>query len=347
MSTDFRVSVDFFTHHKTKKLIRRIGDAGVLALMRLWGYAAKHKPDGALLNMTVEDIEIAADWNGEDGVLVVALIEVGFIDESPCGVYELHDWRINNPWVFDAGQRSDAARLSKLAQVNADAHKELLRLGISGLTKEEYEVWKSYEPQSEPLAEVSEAQSDNTAVISDRTATASDRSANVSDSLAPSPSPSPSPSPDPEPKIQGQNTIAPLFADAAAGWDLFDASKPENPKGKPTAALDVTELERQCLSVLKGAAGGYKHDYSKDLDQIRRLSVDFPGVDMLEEVKLMSAWLVDKPPGRVKNSRAFFRNWITNSAKRGKGFAAAPSVKQLAEMDPDELVKEFYGGVRL
>ena len=340
MNTDFRVSVDFFTHHKTKKLARRIGDIGVLALMRLWAYAAKNKQDGSLLNMGIEDIEIAADWDGGDGVLVSALLEVGFLDESPYGVYELHNWRIHNPWAFEAEQRSDAARLSKLAQVNADAHKELLRLGISGLTKEEYEVWKNYKSQSESPAVASQPHCGHTADISDRLATAGDRSATASDTPAPSPSPSPSPSP--EPRAKGQNTIAPPLADAGA-W----GEPPEglSPKGKPPP--DITEGERQCLSVLKDAAGGYKHDYAKDLEQLRRLSVDFPRIDMLEEVKRMSAWLIDKPPSRVKNSRAFFRNWITNSAKRQAETGVSHSVKQLADMDPDELVKDFYGGVRL
>ena len=40
MNSDFRVSVDFFAHHKTKKLRRRLGYEGVVALLQLWAYAA-------------------------------------------------------------------------------------------------------------------------------------------------------------------------------------------------------------------------------------------------------------------------------------------------------------------
>ena len=41
MNSDFRVSVDFFAHHKTKKLRRRLGYEGVVALLQLWAYAAR------------------------------------------------------------------------------------------------------------------------------------------------------------------------------------------------------------------------------------------------------------------------------------------------------------------
>jgi hypothetical protein len=91
MNTDFRVSVDFFSHHKTKKLKRRIGDAGILSLLQLWAYVAKIKPDGDISSMSVEDIEIAASWEGEEDAFVAAACEAGFIEKYE-SEYFLHDW---------------------------------------------------------------------------------------------------------------------------------------------------------------------------------------------------------------------------------------------------------------
>lgn len=91
MNFDFRVSVDFFTHHKTKKLRRRLGDGAVLALLQLWAYAAKMRTDGSFAGMDAEDIELAAGWEGDPEVFSSALLEVGFLDGED-GCYTLHDW---------------------------------------------------------------------------------------------------------------------------------------------------------------------------------------------------------------------------------------------------------------
>jgi hypothetical protein len=105
------------------------------------------------------------------------------------------------------------------------------------------------------------------------------------------------------------------------------------------------------LRVLSGARGGYRHDYGKDLAQVRALSVDFPRVDMLEEVKKMAAWLIDKPDSRVKNPRAFMRNWIVRAAKTHAAPNAPPSgddgrtpaarASPDGIPDPDEIQRRF------
>jgi hypothetical protein len=43
VKTDIRLDVDFLNHLKVKKLIRELGDSGVLYLLRIWGYAGKHR----------------------------------------------------------------------------------------------------------------------------------------------------------------------------------------------------------------------------------------------------------------------------------------------------------------
>jgi len=181
VNTDFRVNVDFFTHHKTLKLKKRLGELAVLALLRLWAYASKHKVDGDLSDMTSEDIELAADWAGEDGALVMALIEVGYVDQDDESL-KLHDWAEHNPWVVEADDRSDKARFSRLSQVNPTGYNRMKAAGINAISKEDYDR----------LATAGES----SAIIGDRPATAGGP-------------PAPAPSPEEEEKKEDPPPLPP------------------------------------------------------------------------------------------------------------------------------------------
>ena len=136
MNTDYRIKIGFFRHHKTRKLERRLGEAGVMALLRLWEYAAEFRPDGELSGMNEEDIALAAGWHG-DGDFVSALIEIGWLDEGP-DCLSMHDWLEHNPWAADAEERSDKGRLSRLFRKNPGAAAEFRQQGRTGITAEEY-----------------------------------------------------------------------------------------------------------------------------------------------------------------------------------------------------------------
>ena len=141
MNTDIRIAVDFFAHHKTRKLKKRVGSDGVLSLIQLWTYAAKLRPDGDLDGMSEEDIELAADWLGEDGAFVAALVDVGFL-ECVDGRYILHDWLENNPWAGGSDARSDASRFSRMARSFPNEYQTLVQAGIKGISKTDYEELK-------------------------------------------------------------------------------------------------------------------------------------------------------------------------------------------------------------
>ena len=141
MNTDIRIAVDFFAHHKTRKLKKRVGSDGVLSLIQLWTYAAKLRPDGDLDGMSEEDIELAADWLGEDGAFVAALVDVGFL-ECVDGRYILHDWLENNPWAGGSDARSDASRFSRMARSFPNEYQTLVQAGIKGISKADYEELK-------------------------------------------------------------------------------------------------------------------------------------------------------------------------------------------------------------
>lgn len=113
--TDCRISVGLPAHPKTVKLIRRVGREGAWSLVCLLAFASANRPDGDLSSMTVEDIEIAADWHGEEGKLVKTLAEVGFLDTVDGG-FQIHDWAEHNPWATGADRRSQQAREAALAR---------------------------------------------------------------------------------------------------------------------------------------------------------------------------------------------------------------------------------------
>ncbi len=141
MNQDIRLKVNFWEHPKTVKLERRLGLAGVKALLVLWMWTAKNKPNGNFLGLDVEDIEIAAGWTGETGALVSCLVGLRFLDQDE-DQYFLHNWEKHNPWAFEAETRSNKARLSKLAQINPAIAAKLGREGKTGLNAEEYNKLK-------------------------------------------------------------------------------------------------------------------------------------------------------------------------------------------------------------
>jgi len=123
MNTDIRLSVGFWQHPKTKKTVKRLGLEGIRALQILWLWAAQNRPDGNLYGMDEEEIELAADWQGDDGLFFKTCTGM-WIDQSPEG-YALHDWGEHNPWQAEAEARSEKARnAAKAKWSNARASNE-------------------------------------------------------------------------------------------------------------------------------------------------------------------------------------------------------------------------------
>lgn len=67
--------------------------------------------EGDLKGLSDEDIELAADWEGEPGVFTAALRDVGFLDGDE-GNSTVHDWAEHNPWATNRGRRIEAAKLA-------------------------------------------------------------------------------------------------------------------------------------------------------------------------------------------------------------------------------------------
>ena len=111
---DIRLLVTFPHHPKRALLRRRLGVDGVLALVDLWCWAGGNKPHGDLGEMTDEEIEIAAGWEGDAGILVATLRELRFLDGN-----RLHHWAERQGWAAGAERRSEAARVAGQASARA------------------------------------------------------------------------------------------------------------------------------------------------------------------------------------------------------------------------------------
>jgi hypothetical protein len=125
MNKDFRISIAMPTHIKTIKLMRKLGDRSFFNLVKLWAYTALIKPDGILAGMDSDDIEIAADWNGENGIFTETLAVLKFIDKDISGCFSIHDWDDHNEYAAGAEQRSEKAR--KAANTRHDKTKQQTR----------------------------------------------------------------------------------------------------------------------------------------------------------------------------------------------------------------------------
>lgn len=110
---DMRIDVDFVDHPKTKRLIRMTGFEGFYCLMKLFSIAAKIYKRGELKNCDSADIEDLTGWTGEQGKLVEALLDtkIGFLEKKG-NLYIIHDWDLNQPWIYHSEERSEKAKKS-------------------------------------------------------------------------------------------------------------------------------------------------------------------------------------------------------------------------------------------
>ncbi len=109
MNIDIRLSLEFFDHPKTKKLRKRLGIEGVMALLKLWAWTAGNRPGGILTGLDAEAVELAADWDGEEGAFVAELLALRLLDEDD-SVFSIHDWEEHQAYASKSEERSSKAR---------------------------------------------------------------------------------------------------------------------------------------------------------------------------------------------------------------------------------------------
>lgn len=105
MNIDIRLSLDFFDHPKSKKLKKRLGLEGVMALLKLWAWTAGNRPGGMLTGLDAEAVELAADWDGEEGAFVSTLLDLRLLDDVD-GTFSIHDWEDHQAYASKSEERS-------------------------------------------------------------------------------------------------------------------------------------------------------------------------------------------------------------------------------------------------
>lgn len=128
MPDDYRVEVGFFDHPKTVKVERLCGPAGPVCFLRLIEFCAKNpsRATGDLAGMDDDDIEIAAKWRGEPGVLIGALRRYKFIDE---GSSQIHEFEEHQPWIAGTVERSESGRIASLVRWHKAGKHAAMRKG--------------------------------------------------------------------------------------------------------------------------------------------------------------------------------------------------------------------------
>jgi hypothetical protein len=109
-------------HPKLLKLARDLGIAKVQALghvCSLWLWVLRMAPDGDLSSFDGDDIEIGAEWDGQPGKFVSALISRRFIDKTDDG-YVVHDWQ-DYSGSLKSAERMRKSRAAKRDRERDDA----------------------------------------------------------------------------------------------------------------------------------------------------------------------------------------------------------------------------------
>ena len=123
--SDFRVKVGLLDHPKWRRLCRSCGLEGGVGLLRLWSFCACSRFDGVLDGLGDDDIEELADWRGEHGALISALLKpgrpggYGFLERRDDGVLVVHDWCSHNGFIASFPERSAVARMNAQARWTA------------------------------------------------------------------------------------------------------------------------------------------------------------------------------------------------------------------------------------
>lgn len=122
-------------------------------------------------------------------------------------------------------------------------------------------------------------------------------------------------------------------------------TKPNNrpTNNHPEELKNTTTEEREILSVLKSIEL-YPFDFEKDLQFIRDLATDYPGIDLLYQAKKWRDYKRDKPLTKKSSPRAQLRNWMNkadewrdkNNGKTGRNTAGGP-----ARADPAGKYRQF------
>ena len=116
MNSYINISTSFWWHPKVKKLRRRLGSDGLVALIGLWCFAASHHYDGDLSSLSPSELESASGWPDPAGEFFAAVTDPSCLWLDPNGF--LHNWRKHQGHLCSTrpGKRVGGATWQRLKQ---------------------------------------------------------------------------------------------------------------------------------------------------------------------------------------------------------------------------------------
>jgi uncharacterized phage protein (TIGR02220 family) len=99
----------YFGHPKTLRLIGLLGLGAEAYPLRLWCHAATYEPEtGCFKHCSATELESFAQWHGQPGELVNALMKTGFIEQTDSS-YQIHDWHEHAGHIIAFKKRAKTA----------------------------------------------------------------------------------------------------------------------------------------------------------------------------------------------------------------------------------------------
>lgn len=115
MSLFTRVLCTYWSHPKTSRLKQMLGNDALWIPVRLWSFAAEHRPDGLLEGLSAEDLAAAIGYSGSPKRMLKALIQARFVDAKPL---QIHNWSEHNWYHSFYHARAKKAAEAKWKKVN-------------------------------------------------------------------------------------------------------------------------------------------------------------------------------------------------------------------------------------
>ncbi|WP_027179472.1 hypothetical protein [Maridesulfovibrio bastinii] len=116
--TDIRLDVEFFEDFRFQKIMRRFGTEGVLGVILLWCYCAKHFPSDSghfPRYFDEEDLLFACKVDLDRHDYVEMLLQLEMIGKED-GHFYICEWDEMQPWAAEARERSEKAKKAAAAR---------------------------------------------------------------------------------------------------------------------------------------------------------------------------------------------------------------------------------------
>lgn len=119
-----RVETDFVDHPKTFRLAALLNEPLAEAyILRAWTFLSRFCPTGHVRDTDGTALEAACRWRGQPGALLEALVKTEWLEVSPGGGWEAHDWGEHQGKVAQRAakerERKRAYRERKAAEASA------------------------------------------------------------------------------------------------------------------------------------------------------------------------------------------------------------------------------------